>query len=135
MAAEPVVDPIELMAGRLWRLNVSGRKQVNRRALVFVHGFTGDADNTWKADGPESFPHLLAKDEKFQDYDVFLFQYATTFFFPPEIDNIVKQFGFALEQHLPGHSIIFVAHSMGGLVCMRYVLRQLENAVPLRVVG
>jgi len=132
---EPVVEPIELIAGRLWRLGVPGRKQSNRRALVFVHGFTGDADGTWKADGLDSFPGLLATDAELQDYDVFLFQYATSFFFPPEINNIVNQLEFALEQHLSGHSLVFVAHSMGGLICMRYVLRQLENAARLRVVG
>jgi len=135
MAAEPDIESVELIIGRLWRLGVPARKQANRRAVVFVHGFIGDADNTWKADGSESFPHLLAKDPKFQDYDVFLLQYATSFFFPPEIDNIVNQIGFALDKHLPDYSIVFVAHSMGGLVCMRYVLRQLEKAVPLKIVG
>jgi pimeloyl-ACP methyl ester carboxylesterase len=95
--------------------------------VVFVHGFTGDAGNTWKARDATSFPQLLAKDVDFPDYDVFLFQYATSFFFPPEIDNIVKQFEFALDRHLPNHSILFIAHSMGRLVCMRYVLLRLER--------
>lgn len=135
MQAEPVIEPIELIAGRLWRLGVSGRQQPNCRAIVFVHGFTGDAENTWKANGVESFPHLLARDADFQGYDVFLFQYATGFFFPPEIRNIVNQFEFALDKHLPDYSIVLVAHSMGGLVCMRYVLHRLERAAPLRVVG
>jgi pimeloyl-ACP methyl ester carboxylesterase len=135
VTADPVIEIVELIAGRLWRLEVAGRKPVNRRAVVFVHGFTGNAENTWRADELESFPYLLARDPKFQDYDIFLFQYATSFFFPPEIKNIVNQFEFALEKHLPGHSIVFIAHSMGGLVCMQYVLRQLERAAVLRVVG
>lgn len=135
MTTDPVIEPVELIKDRLWRLGLSGRKRQNHRAVVFVHGFAGDAQSTWKADETDSFPNLVASDPRLEDYDVFLYQYKTGFSLPSAIENIVKHFAFALNRHLPSYSIVFVAHSMGGLVCMRYALSQLESAAPLRVAG
>lgn len=98
------------------------------RAVVFVHGFRGDARDTWKAKGAaESFPALLATDSELVDHDFFLFQYVTKDLSPPAIDNIVVQLRFALKEHVKHPNIIFIAHSMGGLVCTRCVLALLED--------
>jgi pimeloyl-ACP methyl ester carboxylesterase len=69
---------------------------------------------------------LLATDLSLADHDIYLFQYVTKDFTPPAIDNIVIQLEFAFRQHLPHPNIVLIAHSMGGLVAMRYILRLLE---------
>src|ERR1700730_17540028 len=97
-------------------------------AVLFVHGFLGDARDTWMApNASESFPSLLATDNQLTDYDVYLFQYPTKKLAPPSIDKIADQLGFAVKQHLSRARTIFIAHSMGGLVCMRYILNLLQE--------
>jgi pimeloyl-ACP methyl ester carboxylesterase len=99
------------------------------RAIVFVHGFLGDALTTWVAKGAaESFPALLAADPAVSDYCIYLFQYVTKSFHPPEISNIADQLRFAIEQHIPSKRVVLLGHSMGGLVCMSYVLKLLEQS-------
>jgi pimeloyl-ACP methyl ester carboxylesterase len=101
------------------------------RALVFVHGFLGDALTTWiKKDAVESFPSLLATDPLLSDYDIFLFQYVTKDFRPPRIANIADQLKFAIDQHIPGKRLVLLGHSMGGLVSMHYILKLLEQSDP-----
>ena len=48
--------------------------RANRRAILFVHGFTGRPEDTWRADGASnSFPELVWRDPDLNDYDVFTF--------------------------------------------------------------
>ena len=89
------------------------------RAVVFhSHGYTGDADSTWRADGvKDSFRELLASDPAFSDHHVLAFQYKSKGLRPPHIQNIADQLLFALDA-TDYHQIVFIAHSMGGLVAM-----------------
>src|SRR5258708_37997128 len=85
-----------LVADKLFRVSpgqapTSG-SSTKDRALVFVHGFLGDAVSTWIGKGAaESFPALLATDPALSDYEIFLFQYVTKDFHPPQIANIADQ--------------------------------------------
>jgi pimeloyl-ACP methyl ester carboxylesterase len=108
----------------------------NSRAVVFVHGFTGDSEQTWKH--PEtlaSFPELVFSDSQLADYDVFTFGYKSGFWRPPAIDNIAKQFEAVVTQHLENYQLTLLAHSMGGIVCMRYILDRLSLGYSLPVTG
>jgi len=124
-----------LLANKLLRVrtiqaqtNGSNKKD---RALLFVHGFLGDALTTWTAkDASESFPSLLATDATLSDYDIFLFQYVTKDFHPPQIANIADQLRFAIDQHILSKRLVLIGHSMGGLVCMHYILKLLEQSDP-----
>ena len=47
----------------------------NDRAVVFIHGFGGNAGKTWKAaSADDSFPCLLACDPELSDHDFYLFE-------------------------------------------------------------
>jgi pimeloyl-ACP methyl ester carboxylesterase len=123
-----------LTDGMLFRESDSGSSREDR-AVVFIHGFTGDATNTWKADEAQhSFSALLALDPEFADHDVLLFQYESRNLNPPSIPNIARQLLFVLEKHGYGR-IIFIAHSMGGLVAMECVLLALESDTVVKVAG
>jgi pimeloyl-ACP methyl ester carboxylesterase len=68
-----------------------------------------------------------------QDFDVYTFGYRTSYFRGAPIDNAAIQLATALEElaQRRDYEIVLIAHSMGGLVCMRYILDQLErNQVP-----
>src|SRR5579863_5998377 len=118
-----------LITDKLFRLLPDKASDSPReRAVVFVHGFLGNADDTWKArEARDSFPSLLATDPQLPDFDIFLFQYVTKDLHPPAIENIAGQLRFAIKEHLRNDSIIFLAHSMGGLVCMSYILSLLTG--------
>jgi len=117
----------------LWRWTDPPRRG---KAVLLVHGFRGDHLDTWRDKGATtSFPELLAQDPALADFDVFVFRYKTSFFSSPRIDNVARQLGDEIRNSLGGYNLVLVAHSMGGLVCMQYILHQLQQQVCPPVLG
>jgi pimeloyl-ACP methyl ester carboxylesterase len=121
-------DPDVVIQGVLdgWRR----QDQANRRAVLFVHGILGKREKTWKAaDAERSFPELLVADPAVGEFfDAFCFKYKTKLFSGPAITNVARQLDQAIEGHLAAYQLVLLAHSMGGLVCMRYILDRLERS-------
>ena len=95
-------------------------------AIVFVHGIFGAKNDTWFNRG-KSFPALLASDPEFQNQaDVFLFEYFTPKFgSAATISGLAGQLRGSLEDNrvFEDHkSVVFLSHSMGGLVVRQYLL-------------
>jgi pimeloyl-ACP methyl ester carboxylesterase len=106
----------------------------NRRGVLFVHGFLGDPDQTWHASGSAvGFPELLFDDPGMRDYDVFVFRYQTGLIKAPTISEVVQQLGNAIESQLIGYQLVIVAHSLGGIVAMEYIIAclRLQKAIPV----
>ena len=97
------------------------------RAVLFVHGFSGDQQDTWGL-----FPTLIGTDTTLNDWDIVSLGYATSLL--PDIRGIWSadpdlpilaihlntRFDIApLAQY---RSLAIVAHSMGGLVVQRALL-------------
>ena len=90
-------------------------------AMLFVHGFTGDADETW-----DRFPLLLGAEETLNDWDILSLGYNTSFLpgtrgiwsADPELPILAKLFRTELEINpLSRYAhLAIIAHSMGGLV-------------------
>jgi alpha-beta hydrolase superfamily lysophospholipase len=124
----PVMDGIGTLHG------VRHRHRRNKRAVVFVHGFTGDVSATWLENGAsESFGALIAGDPDLADYDVYTFGYRTRLRSGSRIELLAREFNTGIDalQHSSSregrdYSFVLLAHSMGGLVCMRYVIDRLQ---------
>src|SRR5262249_10311282 len=104
--------------------------RINTRCVIFVHGITGHPLTTWRASpSSPSFIELLLRDVEEQDLDVFTFGYRTTYFRGAPINNAAIQLAAAIEElmHKRRYEVVLIAHSMGGLVCMRYILDQLAR--------
>jgi pimeloyl-ACP methyl ester carboxylesterase len=115
-----------------WRL----KAQRNTRAILFVHGFLGDPIDTWKASQEAaSFPKLLVDDPDLDDFDIFTFRYKTGTFRHLRIDTIAQQMDNEIKSSLAGYQLVLLAHSLGGVVCMRYILNKLRDAVKPPVLG
>jgi pimeloyl-ACP methyl ester carboxylesterase/tetratricopeptide (TPR) repeat protein len=90
-------------------------------AMLFVHGFTGDSDETW-----DRFPLLLGAEESLNDWDILSLGYNTSFLpgtrgiwsADPELPILAKLLQNELEIIPLGRygKLAIIAHSMGGLV-------------------
>jgi len=103
------------------------RKRSKDAAVVFVHGFSGDARKTWG-----QFPEFFLHTDGLADWDVFSFGYSTSLMpdirgiwsAEPPLVSLADLFRTTL-----GHSpfdkykaLALVAHSMGGLIVQRALL-------------
>jgi pimeloyl-ACP methyl ester carboxylesterase len=94
----------------------------NEQAVVFLHGFSGDRDDTW-----DRFPGLLGT--HVADWDIFTLGYATTFqpdvvgvwSADPDLPIIATMFRtqIGMEPLSRYESLTLIAHSMGGLVVQK----------------
>lgn len=120
--------------------------RVNQRAVVFVHGILGDQKITWRRqNGPESFDSLAASDPLLTDYDAFLFGYRSKPWRGSRIELLAKHLRTGLDElQRKAHEelkppreyhFVLIAHSMGGLVCMRYLLDCLQDGNAPPVIG
>jgi len=120
---------VETISDSLFRVVPNQRPARADRAVLFVHGFNGDPQETWQQKGAsDSFPSLVATDLDFADHDVYLFKYETKSLHPPAIDNIAGQLEYQVLNRLHDSRVVFLAHSMGGLVAMRCILSLLDKS-------
>jgi esterase/lipase superfamily enzyme len=107
----------------------------NHRVFVFVHGIFGSPYITWQTENGKYFFDLIKNDtsNEFKNSDVYVFGYSTGFFkgaTAPTIDEVATQLAVYLKQeHVDEYDqIIFVAHSMGGLISLKCLMQHPEIA-------
>ncbi len=105
------------------------------RVIVFVHGIFEDAIDTWtNSTGKRAyFPQLVADDPDLKGFDVYVAEYPSQRTATPKftIDDAVSHLEQRLEHDhvFSGHNqVIFVCHSMGGIVAERFMLKDREEA-------
>ena len=94
--------------------------------IVFIHGISGDSKSTWTAQNGAYWPDLLTKDKTFDGVDIYVYQYQTNIFGRAlSIDELAENLRLYLDTSgVASHKrIIFLTHSMGGLVTRAYILK------------
>src|ERR1700758_3440583 len=103
----------------------SGSSPDNCAAIVFVHGFTGDWKRTWG-----SIPEFLRRDRRLDGWDLFGFGYQSKRRFDilklwsadAGLEEIATAL-FSTPELGPYPKLALVAHSMGGLVVQRALVK------------
>jgi pimeloyl-ACP methyl ester carboxylesterase len=100
-------------------------------AIVFVHGVLSDGEACWTNKNGTYWPTLVADDAACPNTGVYVFTYKTGFFsgtyrLGDVVDSLKEHM--ELDDVLNYKRIIFVCHSMGGLVARKFVV---ERAVEL----
>lgn len=133
------------------------KKNNVKNLLLFIHGLKGGS-STWSFDETISFPQLISEDNEFEDsFDIACFDYFTNFtntygkarnLFSRLFTSITKR-----EINLPVdelsellvgechvnlseyENIIFIAHSMGGLVAKSCIIKMDEQGILNNITG
>ncbi len=107
--------------------------------MVFVHGIFGDINQTWTNDNGATFFDLLASAPSMQGkLDIFAFGFTSTMWGGGSLD--IREAANKLESYLTNKgvwgydSVVFVAHSMGGLITLREVINQREHRAKIPLV-
>ena len=97
--------------------------------VVFVHGVLSNGETCWRHENGTYWPELLSRHQATGDVGIYEFTYHTDFFSGSyNLSDIVD----ALREHLRldgvnrARKIVFVAHSMGGIVARRYVVQRFD---------
>ena len=113
------------------------RNDKKDRVIVFVHGIFGSARDTWACPhGDFYWPRALLTDPAFADSYVYVAAYDSPFFGNHmTIDEVVSNLAnrFQSDGVFSHREVLFVAHSLGGLVVQRFLITHREYAkqVPL----
>ena len=100
------------------------RKQnENSGVIVFVHGVLGGATATWTNETTKAFwPHLIRDDATFAGFNIYLYEYPSTLAKANySIDELAEDMrsSFSIDRIYSHARIVFIVHSMGGLVTRR----------------
>ena len=103
--------------------------------MVFVHGVLSSGESCWRHANGAFWPELLSRDEIAANIGVYVFTYKTGFFSGTyNLGDVVD----ALKEHMrldgviSSGRIVFVCHSMGGIVARRFVVQQATQLIEQR---
>jgi hypothetical protein len=105
---------------------VEYRDAQSPRLIVFVHGIIGDS-STWKnPDAELDWPSMIVADSSFLNFDVVGYNYPSSLVSQAfSIDGLSQRLRIELSQWIGAkdyEDIVFVSHSMGGLVTRKMLL-------------
>lgn len=95
--------------------------------IVFVHGLLSSGEACWKHENGAFWPALLKNESGFETSGVYLFTYRTGIFsgnyrIGDAVDSLWEFAG--LDKIFDGaKKIVFVCHSMGGIVVRRFIVQ------------
>lgn len=108
------------------------------RVIVFVHGIFGDSENTWLNANGAYWPRMLVDDKTFDDSDIYVAAYPTSF-----TENRISVAGETsiLNNRLTNdevfskhQEVVFVCHSLGGIIVQELLLGHREYAGKVRFI-
>ena len=109
----------------------------NTKVIVFVHGVIGNSTTTWTHSQTKAYwPAMIAGDSDFGNANVYVFSYPS----PPVGKSLsVNELAEAMRRRLQADKVtnhpemIFLSHSMGGLVTRAFLVKYREHAAKVKM--
>lgn len=102
------------------------RKPDNDLTVIFIHGFNS-SEECWRNSNGTYWPELLKMENSFSSIGIYVFSYRTSissgYYSLGDVVDSLKEY-LRLDEVLKHSSIIFVCHSMGGIVVRRFLVSQ-----------
>lgn len=112
------------------------RGSPNAPVLVFIHGVLSSGESCWRHPSGANWPEIAAKDPEMSDLGVYVFSYRTGFFSGNyglvDAANALKEH-FSVDGIDSSKELVFVCHSMGGIVARRYLVSQAAELIDRQV--
>lgn len=94
-------------------------------SVVFVHGILAKENSSWRHVNGTYWPGLLAQEQELEGVNVYVFSYRTgifsgTYQLGDVVDALKERM--RLDGLLDSKRLIFVCHSMGGIVARRFIV-------------
>jgi len=96
------------------------------QVVVFVHGFLSNRQDCWRHNNGSYWPDLFEQVRNTWRHRHYVFEYFTNVFsgnynLDDAVDSLKEQL--SLDDVLTSGRIIFVCHSMGGIVARKYIIQ------------
>ena len=107
------------------------RKPKNDASLVFVHGLLSSGETCWRHDNGAYWPGLLKSEPGLEAWGIYFYTYATgifsgTYSLNDVVDDLKERF-FTLDKVANSRRIVFVCHSMGGIVVRKFLVERVND--------
>ncbi|ABW29652.1 esterase/lipase family protein [Acaryochloris marina] len=108
------------------------REPKNGLNVVFIHGIHS-SDDCWRSKNGTYWPNLLKAEGELDDIGIYLFSYQTGFnagsYSLGDIVDSLYEHITNFDQVLDSDRVIFVCHSMGGIIARRFLVREESNLI------
>jgi pimeloyl-ACP methyl ester carboxylesterase len=107
------------------------RRAKNGLNIVFIHGINSGED-CWRNRNGSYWPELLKDESELADTGIYIFSYRTGintgYYSLSDIVDSLREY-FIVDGLINSTEIIFVCHSMGGIVTRRYLVTQQSDLI------
>jgi len=105
------------------------RKPTGNCTVVFVHGINSNGKDCWKNEKTGAYwLDLLKHEQEFEAVGIYAYSYQTGFFSGTySLNDVVTDFKerlFNLDEVIASQQLVFVAHSMGGIVARKLIVER-----------
>ena len=104
------------------------RKPAGETSVVFVHGILSSGEECWRNSTGTYWPKLLEQEPELAKLGIYVGTYQTgiysgTYSISDIVDDLKERL-FNVDKVINNHQIIFVCHSMGGIVFRQFIVER-----------
>lgn len=108
------------------------RGSPNAPVVIFIHGVLSSGESCWRHTSGAYWPDIVAKDPEMSDLGVYVFTYRTgidsgSYRLADAVDALKEHL--ALDGITGSTGVVFVCHSMGGIVARKYLVSRASELI------